>query len=92
MAGQGGEFPVVEDEEPCPGEPVDELGGYEPSPRARVSSPRSAGDVVVARRDAEAAGRKDEAARAGPRLRAEPLRVFTLPCRCRASVVSLPGD
>ena len=56
LARERSEPPVIEDEEPRPGEPLDELGIGTASPRARVKFVEQAGDAVVAGGDAEAAG------------------------------------
>ena len=49
------ESPVVEDEEPCPGEPLDQLG-IRPVPPGEGEFVEEAGDAVVAGGDADAAG------------------------------------
>ena len=55
LAGERSEPPVVEDEEPRPGEPLDELG-IRPVAAGEGEFVKQAGDAVVARRDAGAAG------------------------------------
>ena len=55
LARERSEPPVVEDEEPRPGEPLDELG-IRPVAAGEGEFVEEAGDAVVARRDAEAAG------------------------------------
>ena len=55
LARERSEPPVVEDEEPRPGEALDELG-IRPVAAGEGEFVEEAGDAVVARRDAEAAG------------------------------------
>ena len=55
LAGERSESPVVEDEKPCPGEPLDDLG-IRPVAAGEGEFVKQAGDAVVARRDAGAAG------------------------------------
>ena len=55
LAGERSEPPVVQDEEPCPGEPLDDLG-IRPVAPGEGEFVEQAGDAVVARRDADAAG------------------------------------
>ena len=55
LSGERGEPPVVEDEEPGPGQPLDDLGIRPVSP-GEGEFVEQAEDAVVARRDADAAG------------------------------------
>ena len=55
LAGERSEPPVIKDEEPRPGEPLDELG-IRPVPPGEGEFVEQAGDAVVAGGDAEAAG------------------------------------